>query len=212
MSGVKYGQPVESSAAPTRSPDKSMRNCVCVAKIGAAHGTGGEVRLWPFTTEPEAVGAYGILQTADGKQAFEIETLRPAGEFLVVRFRGVTDRAAAERLRNIELYVPRERLPVPDPDEFYYADLIGLQVHDTGGKTVGIVIAVHNFGAGDLLEIAPADGGESVMLPFSVSTVPTVEIAAGRIVVDLPEGWVAPDPSEAAARSSTLGTVKDTGR
>ena len=185
-----------------------MKNCVCVAKIGAAHGTAGEVRLWPFTTKPEAVGAYGILQTADGK-ALEIESLRPAGEFLVVRFRGVTDRAAAERLRNIELYVPRERLPVPDPDEFYYADLIGLQVHDTGGKTVGVVIAVHNFGAGDLLEIAPADGGESVMLPFSVSTVPMIEIAAGRIVVDLPEGLFA---SEAPACSSTRGTVKDTGR
>src|SRR5215470_8294448 len=202
------GKPLESPAAPTGSPDKSMRNCVCVAKIGAAHGTAGEVRLWPFTTKPEAGGAYGILQTADGK-ALEIESLRPAGEFLVVRFRGVTDRAAAERLRNIELYVPRERLPVPDPDEFYYADLIGLQVHDTGGKTVGIVIAVHNFGAGDLLEIAPADGGQSVMLPFSVSTVPTVEIAAGRIVVDLPEGLFA---SEAAACSSTRRTVKDTGR
>jgi len=185
-----------------------MRNCVCVAKIGAAHGTAGEVRLWPFTTKPEAVGAYGILQTADGKRAFEIETLRPAGEFLVVRFKGVTDRAAAEQLRNIELYVPRERLPVPEPDEFYYVDLIGLQVHDTGGKTVGSVIAVHNFGAGDLLEIVPADGGETVMLPFSVSTVPTVEIAAGRMVVDLPEGMFA---SEAAACSSTRGAVKDTG-
>jgi 16S rRNA processing protein RimM len=172
------------------------QSCICVAKIGAAHGTRGEVRLWPFTATAEAVGTYGPLQTADGTQTFQIEALRPAGNFLVARFKGVTDRATAERLRDIELYVPRERLPVPEPDEFYHADLIGLQAQDTAGKSFGIVVAVHNFGAGDLLEIAPAAGGETVMLPFSAATVPSVEIATGCIVVDPPEGLLEPDSSE----------------
>jgi len=191
-------------------PDKPTKGSICVARIGAAHGTGGEVRLWPFTTKPENVGAYGPLQTADGKRTFEIETLRPAGDFLVTRFKGVTDRAAAERLCNIELYVPRERLPVPEPDEFYYADLIGLQAQDMAAQTVGSVVAVHNFGASDILEIAPSAGGDTMMLPFSTSIVPIVEIASGHMVVDLPEGLLAPDSPETATASATPGE-KETG-
>src|SRR5712671_6707616 len=166
---------------------------VCVARIGAAHGTGGEVRLWPFTTRAEAVAAYGPLQTADGTRAFEIEALRPAKDFLVARLKGVTDRAAAERLCNTDLYVPRERLPIPEPDEFYHADLVGLRAEDAAGRAIGVVVAVHNFGAGDILEVAPDAGGETVMLPFSTAAVPSVEVAIGRIVVELPEGLLAPE-------------------
>ena len=172
-----------------------MKNRVCVARIGAAHGTGGEVRLWPFTAQAEAVATYGPLQTADGTRAFEIEALRPAKDFLVARLKGVTDRAAAERLCNTDLYVPRERLPLPEPEEFYYADLIGLRAEDPAGRVVGSVVAVHNFGAGDILEIAPGAGGDTVMLPFSTAVVPGVEIAAGRIVVEMPEGLLAPAPT-----------------
>jgi 16S rRNA processing protein RimM len=168
-----------------------VKNCVCVARIGAAHGTAGEVRLWPFTTRAEAVAAYGPLQTADGTRTFEIEALRPAKDFLVARLKGITDRAAAERLGNIDLYVPRERLPVPEPEEFYYADLIGLRAEDAAGTAIGVVVAVHNFGAGDILEVAPTAGGDTVMLPFSTAAVPSVEVAAGRIVVDMPEGLFA---------------------
>lgn len=188
-----------------------VKNLVCVARIGAAHGTRGEVKLWPLTATAEAVGAYGPLQTADGTRAFELETLRPARDFLVARFKGVTDRASAERLRNIELYVPRERLPVPAPDEFYHADLIGLQARDTTGNAIGTVVAVHNFGAGDILEIALITGGETVMLPFSVATVPSVEIAAGLIVVDPPEELPARDSSGTTAASSARLTEKNTG-
>jgi 16S rRNA processing protein RimM len=166
-----------------------VKNRVCVARIGAAHGTGGEVRLWPFTAQAEAVAAYGPLQTADGTRAFEIEALRPAKNFLVARLKGVTDRAAAERLCNTALYVPRERLPALEPEEFYHADLIGLRAEDTAGRAIGRVVAVHNFGAGDILEIAPAAGGHTAMLPFSTAVVPSVEIAAGRIVVAMPQGW-----------------------
>jgi 16S rRNA processing protein RimM len=182
-----------------------MTNRICVARIGAAHGTAGEVRLWPFTTRPKDVASYGPLQTVDGTRVFEIASLRPAKDCLVARLKGVTDRSAAERLCNTDLYVPRERLPAPEPDEFYYADLIGLRAEDRAGKAIGTVVAVHNFGAGDILEIAPAAGVETVMLPFSAAAVPNVEIAAGRVIVVMPEE--APDEdaatNAAAAEPST---------
>jgi len=161
---------------------------VCVARIGAPHGVRGEVRLWSFTADPLAVKDLCPLETEDGKRAFTIETLRPAKEFFVVRLKGIADRNAAEALRNVELYVARERLPEPDDEEFYHADLIGLTVVDTGGAALGTVIAVHNFGAGDLIEIKRAERGATVMLPFTQDVVPTIDIAGGRIVVDPPAG------------------------
>jgi 16S rRNA processing protein RimM len=170
-----------------------MNNRICVARIGAAHGTGGQVRLWPYTLRAKDVAAYGPLQTADGTRVFEIVSLRPGKDFMVARLKGVTDRTAAERLCNTDLYVPRERLPEPEPDEFYHADLIGLRAEEPAGKVIGTVVAVHNFGAGDILEIAPAGGAETLMQPFSTAAVPSVEIAAGRIVVILPEESPAED-------------------
>jgi 16S rRNA processing protein RimM len=177
---------------PGRPPAKER---ICVARIGAAHGTTGEVRLWPFTARAEAVAAYGPLQTADGTRAFEIEAIRPGRDFLVARLKGVTDRATAEQLRNTDLYAPRERLPGLEADEFYHADLIGLAAEDKTGRAIGVVIAVHNFGAGDILEIAPAAGGETEMVPFSTAAVPSVEVAARRIVLEIPQGLVAPEPA-----------------
>lgn len=177
--------------------DRSPAHRICVARIGAAHGTGGEIRLWPFTARAEAVAAYGPLQSADGTQTFEIEALRPAKDHLVARLKGVTDRATAERLRNVDLYVPRERLPATEPGEFYYTDLIGLEAQDTTGKAIGTVAAVHNFGAGDIVEIAPCAGGETVMLPFSSAVVPRVEVAEGRIVVNPPQELVGPENAAA---------------
>ena len=176
-----------------------VKNRICVARIGAAHGTGGEVRLWPFTARAEDVAAYGPLQAADGTRTFEIETLRPSKDFLVARLKGVADRATAERLRNTDLYVTRARLPALEAEEFYHADLIGLRAEDKAGRAIGVVIAVHNFGAGDILEIAPDTGGETVMVPFSSAVVPCVEVAAGRIVVEMPEGLLAPE-DDAAVR------------
>jgi 16S rRNA processing protein RimM len=184
----KQAEPISTLGPPRRAANEFVENRVCVARIGAAYGTGGEVKLWPFTARAEAVAAYGPLQTADGTRTFEIEALRPAKDFLVARLKGVTDRASAERLRNTDLYVPRERLPVPEAEEFYYADLIGLHAEDRAGRAVGVVVAVHNFGAGDILEIAPIADGDTVMLPFSTAAVPSVEVATGRIVVDVPEG------------------------
>jgi 16S rRNA processing protein RimM len=165
------------------------RDRVCVARIGAPHGVRGEVRLRVFIEDPTAVTRYGPLETEDGSQQLEIEALRPGKQHFVARLRGIADRTAAERLNNLALYVPRERLPPTEDDEtFYHADLIGLSAYDQGGAMVGTVLAVHNFGAGDLLEIQPQGGGAPVLLVFTVAAVPTVDLAAGRIVIDPPEG------------------------
>jgi 16S rRNA processing protein RimM len=155
---------------------------VCIAQIGAAHGVSGEVRLRAFTEDPLSVTDYGPLEAEDGRR-IEIEAVRPARDMLVARLKGVADRNAAEALTNLLLYVARERLPQPADDEFYHADLIGLAATTADGAPFGTIKAVHNFGAGDLLEIEPAAGGATVMLPFSETTVPAVDIAGGRIVV-----------------------------
>jgi 16S rRNA processing protein RimM len=158
---------------------------VCIAQIGAAHGVRGEVRVKAFTQDPLGVTRYGPLETEDGKR-IEIEAARPVKDMLVARLKGVTDRVAAEALTNIRLYVAREKLPRPADDEFYYADLVGLAAVTADGAAVGTVKAVHNFGAGDLLEIEPAAGGATMLLPFTEATVPAIDIAGRRIVVELP--------------------------
>ena len=156
---------------------------VCLGQIGAAHGVRGEVRLHSFTSEPEAIAAYGPLETEDGR-VLEIEALRPAKDHFVARLSGVGDRDAAAALTNAKLYVPRERLPVTnEPDEFYHADLVGLAVVDCDGNNLGAVVAVHNFGAGDLIEVRPPDGGNTALVPFDTTHVPNVDIAGGRIVI-----------------------------
>src|SRR6185503_16377887 len=116
----------------------------------------------------------------------EIEAVRPAKDMLVVRLKGVTDRDAAEALKNVRLYVAREKLPPPADDEFYHADLVGLAAMKANGETFGTVKAVHNFGAGDLLEIEPADGGATMMLPFTEATVPAIDLAGRKLVVAPP--------------------------
>ena len=159
---------------------------VLIARFGAAHGVRGDIKLWSFTESPLAVADYGPLEAADGR-TFELESVRTQKDFLVARVSGVSDRDAAERLRNLELYVPRDRLPPIDEDETWYiSDLIGLAVQDTNGVAVGKVTAVHNFGAGDVVEIALGAGGPMLMLPFTGDTVPEVHVSAGRIVVVLP--------------------------
>lgn len=159
---------------------------ICVARIGAAHGVKGEVRLWPFTEDPLALKGYGPLETADGARRFEITALRAAKDHLVARFAGIDTRDAAEALNGLELHVPRARLPAPAPGEFYHADLIGLAARSPKGASLGRIVAVHNFGAGDILELKPADGGASLLLPFSDAVAPIVDVAGGTIVVDLP--------------------------
>ena len=160
-----------------------MPDRICVARIGGAHGMRGEVRLKSFTADPMAVKDYGPLESEDGRARLEIEAVRSAKGHLVARFRGIADRSAAERLANTRLFVPRSRLPPPAPDEFYHADLIGLVAVTAEGAELGTVLAVHDFGAGDILEVRPAGGGPTIMLPFTEAFVPRVDVAGGRIVV-----------------------------
>jgi len=159
---------------------------ICVAQIGPAHGIRGEVKLKSFTAEPMAVKDYGPLESEDGTRSFAIETLRPAKGHLVARLAGIEDRSAAEALARVRLFVPRDRLPAPAADEFYHIDLVGLLAVTAAGEEVGTVAAVHDFGAGDILELRPVGGGASMLLPFSETFVPAVDIAGGRIGVAPP--------------------------
>jgi 16S rRNA processing protein RimM len=159
---------------------------VCVAQIGAAHGVRGEVRLWSFTEDPMAVASYGPLESEDGRQRFEIEALRSAKDHFVARLAGVGDRTAAEKLTNIKLYVSRDRLPPVDDDEtFYHADLIGLAAVTPDGTSLGTVTSIHNFGAGDVIEIKP-ESGDSMLVTFTSVAVPEIDMKARRMVVVLP--------------------------
>lgn len=166
-------------------PDRGRDTRICVAQIGAAQGLKGEVRLRSFTEDPQAFAQYGPLETDRGRR-LEIESLRPAKQGFVVRFRGVADRDAAEKLRNVNLFVDRAHLPAADDDSFYHADLIGLVAVTTAGDLVGDVIGVHNFGAGDIVELRLAASGETLLLPFDERTIPAIEVANGRIIVDPP--------------------------
>jgi 16S rRNA processing protein RimM len=163
-----------------------MPQHVCVARIGAAHGVRGAVKLWTFTEDPLAVTRYGALSTKDGARQFEVTQAREAKGFLVATLKGVTTRNEAERLNGIELYIARDRLPEAEAGEYYHADLIGLAAVTTAGEPLGHIIAIHNFGAGDILEIAPLSGA-TMLLPFTNAVVPTVDIAGGRVAIELPD-------------------------
>lgn len=154
----------------------------------------GAVKLWTFTEDPLAVQSYGPLTTKDGARQFEITSVREAKDHLVATFKGIADRNDAEKLNGIELYVPRENLPATDDDEYYHADLIGLAAVDAGGEPLGRVVAIHNFGAGDIIEIAPP-AGMTLLLPFTNAVVPTVDLAGGRVVIELPQEIEGDEPT-----------------
>jgi 16S rRNA processing protein RimM len=167
---------------------------VCVARIGAAHGVRGAVKLWTFTEDPLAVQSYGPLMTKDGARQFEITNVRVAKDHLVATFKGIATRNDAEKLNGIELYVPREKLPATDDGEYYHADLIGLAAVNAADEPLGRVVAIHNFGAGDIIEIAPPEGA-TLLLPFTNAVVPTVDIAGGRVVIELPQEIEGEEPT-----------------
>jgi 16S rRNA processing protein RimM len=169
---------------------------ICVARIGAAHGVRGAVKLWTFTEDPMAVQAYGPLTTRDGSRRFEVATAREANGHLVVTLKGIATREEAERLNGIELYVARDQLPATDDDEYYHADLIGLAAITSDDAPLGRVIAIHNFGAGDIIEIAPPHG-PTLLLPFTNAVVPSVDLAGGRVVIELPEEIEGDSPGSA---------------
>jgi 16S rRNA processing protein RimM len=172
---------------------------ICVAKIGAAHGVRGDVKLWPLTADPMAFADYGALESEDGKRTFEIVRVKPAGNFLIAHFRGVDDRNTAEKLVHIELFVAREALPeIEEDDEFYYADLVGLAAVDAGGTRLGEIVALHNFGAGDLVELKLDGRRDTVLIAFTESTVPDIDLAGGKVTIALPNEIEA-DPAEDGA-------------
>jgi 16S rRNA processing protein RimM len=169
---------------------------ICVARIGAPHGVRGAVKLWTFTEDPLAVKRYGPLATRDGARSFEVTTAREAKGHLVATLKGIATREDAERLNGIELYIARDRLPATDDDEYYHADLIGLAAVNAANEPIGRVTAIHNFGAGDIIEIAPPHGA-TMLLPFTNAVVPSVDLAGGRVVIELPAEIDGDNPTDA---------------
>ena len=159
---------------------------VCLGAIAGSWGVHGAVRLKSFCAEPAAIAGYGPLTSEEGR-SFRLTLLKPLAGAFAARLEGVATREAAEALKGTRLYAPRDRLPALDIDEFYHADLIGLTVVDTGGAVLGRVRSISDHGAGDILEVAGA-GGSELLFPFTRAVVPTVDLAAGRIVVDPPPG------------------------
>lgn len=165
-----------------------MSDKICVGAIAGAFGVRGEVRLKSFTAIPEDIAQYTPLETEDGTRSFSVKVTRQINNGLAARLSGVTTKEAADALRGTQLFVPRDRLPSLPDDEFYHADLIGLDVTDTGGAPLGRVLAVLNNGADDLLELSAPGQKQTVLLPFTKAIVPTVDLAQRRIVADPPEG------------------------
>jgi 16S rRNA processing protein RimM len=163
---------------PSRQPRR-----ILLGRIAGAHGIRGDVLIKTFTAAPENIGAYGPLSDESGTRMFRLESARATPKGVVARLQGVDDRNGAEALRGVALYIERDRLPEAADDEFYHADLVGLAAVSPDGKPAGEIIAVHNFGAGDLLEIRLAGSSKTEFVPFTDEVVPEVDIAARRVVV-----------------------------
>jgi 16S rRNA processing protein RimM len=176
---------------PTHEGDNDR---VLLGEIGAAQGLKGEVRIRSYTAEPAAIAEYGALKDETGR-LIEIASVRPGPKGVVARIKGVATREAAEALTGTKLYLPRSRLPERGEDEWYYSDLVGLAAVDLKGEAIGIVVAVLNFGAGDLIEIKPASGRANLLVPFTDAAVPEVDIDSRRIVVVPPKEVADEDPS-----------------
>lgn len=168
-----------------------MTDKICVGAIAGAFGVHGEVRLKSFCTEPSDIAVYGPLTTEDGGRSFTIRLTRPVTGGIGARIGGVATREEAEALKGTTLWAPRSVLPSLPDDEFYHADLIGLTVVDPGGATLGRVRAIYDHGAGDILEVV--GGPQLLLLPFTRAVVPTIDLAAGRIIADPPGEGVADD-------------------
>lgn len=164
-----------------------MSDLICIGAIAGSFGVSGEVRLKSFCSQPADIGTYGPLLSEDGSREYHITLTRPVAGGLGARIRGVSTKEQADTLRGTTLHVPRDRLPSLPDDEFYHADLIGLSAYDPGGELIGKVTAVYNHGAGDILEISGSRHKSALLLPFTLAIVPNVDLAAGRLVVDVPD-------------------------
>jgi len=169
-------------------------NLICVGAIMGAFGVRGEVRLKSFCADPSAIETYSPLVTESG-DSYELTIMRSVKSGFGARLSGIDDKDQADALRGTRLYAQRDDLPTLPDDEYYHSDLIGLEVLDTGGVRLGKVITVLDFGAGDILEIAGKGLKEPAMLPFTLANIPTVDIKAGKIIADPPEGMF-PEPKD----------------
>jgi 16S rRNA processing protein RimM len=169
---------------------------ILLGRIAGAHGLKGEVLIQSFAKVPESIAVYGPLSDAEGGKTVTITHAKPTAKGVLARLAGVGDRTAAEALTGMELYVARARLPPPAEDEFYHADLIGMLAVDLEGRVLGQISAVHNFGAGDLIEIRLAGSGKTELVPFTAATVPTLDVTAGRAVVVMPPVHPAPPATD----------------
>lgn len=165
----------------------SGKDRVLLGDIGAAHGLKGEVRLRSFTETPAAVADYGPLEDEAGTKAIEIESLRPGPKGLIAKVKGVATREGAEALTGTKLYVPRARLPEAEEGAYYHSDLIGLAAYDAFEVQIGTVVAMYNFGAGDIIEVSLTAGGDNLLLPFTDATVPEIDTEERRLTLVLPE-------------------------
>lgn len=163
------------------------QDLVLVARFGAAHGVRGEIRLKSFTGEPEAIAYYSPLYDQTGTRSFVLTYLRHVREdMFVARVEGVTSRTEAEALTNLDLHADKAQLPPPEEDEFYHSDLIGLAAVLEDGTRIGDVLNVLNFGAGDILEVKPATGGDTLLYPFTKAVVPVIDLAGKRVIIAPP--------------------------
>jgi 16S rRNA processing protein RimM len=186
------------------------QNPIQMAVIGAPHGVKGELRVKTFTGDPLALGDYGPLYSRNGR-TLEVLDIRPAKTVVVVRFKGVNDRSAAEALNGTELFIDRSALPDDgEEDEFYHADLIGLAVKDETGASVGKVTAVQNFGGGDILEITHS-GKKGVLVPFTEAAVPEIDIKAGFLRIDTLAAGLVEEPEEDSDDEEAMPAPKDAG-
>ena len=167
---------------------------ICVGAIGGAFGVHGEVRLKSFTSEPEAIAEYAPVFAEDGSRAFDVVLTGRVKNGLSARMSGIVTKEDADALKGTNLFVPRDRLPSLPDDEFYHADLVGLAVYDTGGALLGEVRSVQTHGASDLLEIDGPGLKTTALLPFTRTAVPTVDLVAGKIIADPPEGLLPDAP------------------
>ena len=165
------------------------RDQVLVGVIVGAHGIKGEVKLKSFTSDPSSIGRYGLLQSSSG-QSFEITKLKAAKGGFIASLKNIADRNAAEALKGTELFVAREKLPKLKTHEAYAHDLMGLDVVLENGSKLGKLVAMPNYGAGDLLEVAVDSNRETVLIPFTHAFVPQDDFSTGKIIVNLPDGYL----------------------
>jgi 16S rRNA processing protein RimM len=167
-------------------PAAKKQRRVLLGEITGAHGIRGDVVLRSFTATPEAIATYGPLTDVTRAKQFSLTILRVSKKGVIAKIAGINDRSSAEALRGTELYIDRDQLPETEASEFYHADLIGLRALAEDGSEIGEIVAVQNFGAGDLLELKPVSGGATEFIPFEDRWVPRIDLEAGIAVIHRP--------------------------